>query len=140
MKKSDKIVVMFGTWVDAESKKPPKSECLGDYWYSEPVIVTDGKHQWVGYFQTWDDTDYLSAWKMSGPDGYRIDGVTHWMPLPPLPVKAKIKVELEPEGLEGIEHCVDCKKPTRYWKGKHTPICLECADSRNTFVTEKRIS
>ncbi len=135
MKKSDKIVAVFGTWVDAEVEKPPKSECYGDYCYSEPVLITDGQRRWLGYFQTWKaDSDgkplHEPTWYESG-DVDHIDGVTHWMPLPPLPVKTKIKVELEPEGLEGIELCVDCKKPTRYWKGKHTPLCPECAKKRN---------
>lgn len=121
----------FGTWVDAEHQEPPMKDSLFGMHQSELVLVTDGKMRWLGYLQNWDKEEYPSewkTWKMSGPDGYNIEGVTHWMPLPHLPVT---KVEREPEGLEGIENCVDCGWPTRYWLGGHTPLCSDCADKRN---------
>jgi hypothetical protein len=73
---------LVGTWIDAESEKPPKLECYGEFWHSVPVLVTDGKQQWVGYWQSWEDGESLSSWYVAGPDGYQITGVTHWMPLP----------------------------------------------------------
>jgi hypothetical protein len=76
---------LFGTWIAEGSKKPPRLECYGEFWRSEPVLVTDGKHQWVGYLQSLDNEEYTLSWKMAGPDGWEITGVTHWMPLPPLP-------------------------------------------------------
>lgn len=74
---------LCGTWIDAESYKPPKQECYGEF--SELVLVTDGKNQWIGYWQSLEDEEYLSSWVMAGPDGQQITGVTHWMPLPTLP-------------------------------------------------------
>jgi hypothetical protein len=85
---SIKSSALFGTWIDEKSEKPPKLECFGEFSYSERVLITDGRSQWVGYWQSWDDEDdeeCMSCWKMVGPDGYEITGVTHWMPLPPLP-------------------------------------------------------
>jgi len=76
---------VFGNWIDAKDKKPPMSECYGEFWHSERVLVTDGYKQWLGYLQSWEADEYRQAWKMDGPDGYDIIGVTHWMPLPPLP-------------------------------------------------------
>lgn len=32
-----------------------------------------------------DDPPGCEQWKQFGRDGYDIDGVTHWMPLPPMP-------------------------------------------------------
>jgi len=79
---------LVGTWIDAASEKPPRQECFGEFWHSTPVLVTDGKQQWVGYWQSWEDGERLSSWKMAGPDGYQITGVTHWMPLPLSPSAA----------------------------------------------------
>jgi DNA-directed RNA polymerase subunit RPC12/RpoP len=49
------------------------------------------------------------------------------------------KVHLEPKGLEGIEKCSECGKPTRYWlKGNQVPLCPECAkkDGKKTAGVE----
>lgn len=147
MNKSDKVPDFVVTWIDVEAEKPARYKCYGDFWHSEPVLVTDGYHRLVGYFQTWNGGEYISKWKLAGPDGYTIDNVTHWAPLPPLPIRVKPKtsledeivfglkstteVHLEPEGLEGIEKCVDCHKPSRYWVDPHTPLCKECAEKRS---------
>ncbi len=76
---------LFGTWIDADSEKPPRKEYYGGFWHSMPVIVTNGKDIFMGYFQSWDDPEYNSGWKLKGPDGWAINGVTHWMYPPPLP-------------------------------------------------------
>jgi len=133
MNKSDKVSDFVVTWIDVEAEKPARYKCYGDFWHSEPVLVTDGYHRLVGYFQTWNGGEYISRWKLAGPDGYTIDNVTHWAPLPPLPIRGKptIEVHLEPEGLYPIEKCVDCHKPSRYWVDPHTPLCKECAAKRN---------
>lgn len=68
-----------------EHTLPPAGEDFGCFRHSVDVLVTDGRRQWVGYLQTWDGEEYPPAWKMKGPDGWDIDGVTHWMPLPELP-------------------------------------------------------
>ena len=90
---SIKSSALFGTWIDADSEKPPRQECFGEFWHSTPVLVTDGKRQWVGYWQSWDEEEYTPEWKMAGPDGWQIKIVTHWMPLPPLP-----NISREPRG------------------------------------------
>lgn len=65
--------------------RPPMVEDYGDFFESADVLFTDGKEYWTGRLQTWRDEEYAPSWKMKGRDGYTVDGVTHWMPLPPLP-------------------------------------------------------
>jgi hypothetical protein len=105
---------LVGTWIDAESEKPPKLECYGEFWHSVPVLVTDGKQQWVGYWQSWEDGESLSSWYVAGPDGYQITGVTHWMPLPPLPNAA---------------HRVRCQQCQRNYSKPDNPDCPECGNA-----------
>lgn len=44
----------------------------------------------------------------------------------------RIKIVREPAGMEGIEKCVFCKEPTRYWhKRTNSPVCPECATTHS---------
>lgn len=75
-----------GVWLDAELHKPPRKECYGEFWASEPVlIVVNGKEVKLGYYQSWDEEPQWNCWKLVGRDHYTIDGVTHFRTLPPLP-------------------------------------------------------
>lgn len=47
---------------------------------SEKVLCWDGDVWLVGYLEVWDEGEEI--WKQLGRDGYIIEGVTHWMPLP----------------------------------------------------------
>jgi len=85
-------------WIDAESEKPPRFECFGEFWRSEPVLVTNGEHQCVGYWESWEGGEYAPSWKMIGPDGWQISDVTHWMPLPSLPQKGNYEEKQETVG------------------------------------------
>ena len=49
------------------------------------VLLTDGTTQWIGYLYQIQGDDEPPHWKQQGRDGYRLDCVTHWRPLPPLP-------------------------------------------------------
>jgi hypothetical protein len=71
-------------WIPCD-QRPPVKEDYGDSFHSEEVLFTDGKRRWSGYLQTWADEEYEPTWKMAGPDGYNVENVTHWMPLPELP-------------------------------------------------------
>lgn len=44
------------------------------------VLAWDGFDVWVAFVQYWADGD--PVWKMAGRDGYGLEGVTHWQPLP----------------------------------------------------------
>jgi len=79
------IMTLFGDWIDAKSEQPPRAEDYGSFWRSKPVLITDGKEQWVGYWQSWENEEYPSSWRLLGPDGLEMTDVTHWMPLPLLP-------------------------------------------------------
>ena len=73
-------------WLDAELHKPPRKECYGEFWTSEPVlIVVNGKEIQLGYYQSWDDDPQWNCWKLAGRDNLTIDVVTHFRTLPPLP-------------------------------------------------------
>ena len=65
--------------------RPPVKEDYGSFFHSEDVLVTDGKQVWAAYLQTWENEEYPAVWKMKGRDGYDIEGVTHWMPMPETP-------------------------------------------------------
>jgi len=54
--------------------------------HSVPVLATDGVLILVAYVHVWADNDYAPSWKIAGRDGYTFDGVTHWRPLPSLPI------------------------------------------------------
>lgn len=72
-------------WIAWPETHPPAGEDFGCFRHSEDVLFTDGKKIWTGYLQTWDDEEYEARWFMSGPDGWTVDNVAHWMPLPELP-------------------------------------------------------
>jgi hypothetical protein len=71
-------------WVSCD-QRPQIEEEFGGVSRSIDVIFTDGKEQWIGYMETWENDEYEPTWKMKGPDGWDVENVTHWMPLPPLP-------------------------------------------------------
>ena len=71
-------------WISCDNR-PPIGEDFGCFFHSVDVLFTNGKYQWVGYLQTWEEEEYEPIWKMKGPDGWDVKNVTHWMPLPYLP-------------------------------------------------------
>lgn len=74
----------IGSWIPA-NLPPPATDDDGILFRSEDVLFTDGKKLWVGHLLTWAGNEYPEQWIMKGPDGWEVDGVTHWMPLPPAP-------------------------------------------------------
>ncbi len=57
-----------------------------------------------------------------------------------LPVR-RIKIVREPSGLEGVEACVFCKAPTRYWAKKtNDPVCPNCATTHTPPELPKKQS
>lgn len=70
-------------WIPC-SIRPQAGEDFGCFVHSVDVLFTDGRNQWVGYLQTWEDEEYDPTWNMKGPDGWEVKNVTHWMPLPSL--------------------------------------------------------
>jgi len=54
---------------------------------SAPVLAWDGNTQWVAYVQWHDPEDGYESpvWVQQGRDSYRLEGVTHWRPLPEVP-------------------------------------------------------
>ena len=75
----------FGTWVPIDKALPKEGEDYGAFLRSVDVLTTDGHRVYVAYLQTWEDDEYPAVWKMIGRDGYTLDNITHWMPLPTLP-------------------------------------------------------
>lgn len=77
-------------WHRYPETKPPHDdrECLVGYdFYSIEVLFTNGRDIYIGRLENIDASDlgFGSQWVESGPDGYRQDNITHWMPLPKLP-------------------------------------------------------
>jgi len=72
-------------WISA-TVRPPVDEDYLAFTHSIEVLVTDGKKIWAGYLCVWEDDEYEAQWKMQGPDGWNLEGITHWMPFPELPV------------------------------------------------------
>jgi hypothetical protein len=76
--------VLDNKWISVKYSLPkligPDPYCQS----SESVLVFDGKYVYIGYLYVLDD-EYGPEWVQFGRDGYKIDNVTHWMPLPKLP-------------------------------------------------------
>lgn len=50
---------------------------------SEDVLVSDGKHCYIGYYRYYlDNGPFSGAWYEQGPDAYRLENIIKWMPLP----------------------------------------------------------
>lgn len=74
------------TWIPVTSRLPE----MTDFEVSEQVLFTDGVERYVGkYYSDADDwtpeDEQRPRWIISGRDGYEVEGVTHWQPLPALP-------------------------------------------------------
>ena len=84
---------MENKWISVEKALPlPLASEL--YWYdfprSYPVLLTDGKHTYLGRSRICLDREFhefgeCPEWVQAGPDGYLVQNITHWMPLPELP-------------------------------------------------------
>lgn len=71
-------------WIACNDRLPDLNDDLlpsSDY-----VLATDGKGQWVAYIVGFDDEPI--RWKEKGRDGYSLENITHWQPLPSLPEPA----------------------------------------------------
>lgn len=74
-------------WISAKTP-PPIKEMYCGFSMSEDVLITDGKYRIVGHYEEWDwdgDDNKQKAWRQFGRDGYSMDGVIAWMPLPDFP-------------------------------------------------------
>ena len=78
-------------WFRYPEFKPEPEEDYSAFTHSKRVMVFDGKKIQIGYLQKWDENEYEENWKQDGPDGYFIEGVTHWADLPEFPIDAEDK-------------------------------------------------
>ena len=76
-------------WIKWPATDPPLAENeIGWYpAYSKMVLIWNGTQVLVGYLQKWDPKDpdpelWPDSWKQYGRDGYSLNNVTHWQPLP----------------------------------------------------------
>ncbi len=55
---------------------------------SDNVLVLSGGQQDVGYLvrHLWEGGPLQYTWYQKGRDSYTLENVTHWQPLPPLPL------------------------------------------------------
>ena len=74
-------------WVSVKDRMPPGTylEKFLDYRYSVTVLATDGIVILTALAQYWTDNECPTQWKLTGPDSYDFNNVTHWQPLPELP-------------------------------------------------------
>ena len=72
-------------WILCLDELPKPEEDYISFTHSRDVLVYDGKQVRIGHLQVWEDNEYPPQWRESGRDGYEINGVTHWMPLPEPP-------------------------------------------------------
>ena len=78
---SDSVV----NWISVDMLMPLKVD--KDLYRSETVLISDGRHVYVGYLQfDWlDENTFPPEWKLEGRDAYTVYSITHWAPLPGLP-------------------------------------------------------
>ena len=80
-----------GDWIGVRDWVPKPStldsEDYGAWVNSDRVLAWDGRAVWVAYVQHWrgDDEPEPYRWVSAGRDGYGIEGITHWQPLPEVP-------------------------------------------------------
>ena len=72
-------------WVRVARLLPDMAEDFGDFCHSEVVLATDGMTRLTAYAVSWLNYEHPTQWKLTGPDAYDFDNVTHWQPLPELP-------------------------------------------------------
>jgi len=74
-------------WTSVQKAMPPVEESRDLIFAScsEIVLCTDGKEIWVAYYQIDHDEADWSKWVQRGRDGYTLENITHWMPLPEKP-------------------------------------------------------
>ena len=79
---------------DSEGYLPKDEDDYGSFIHSQRVLIAvKGRlswETWVGYLQTWTEGEDSEQWprrmwKLSGRDGYTLEGVTHWAELPEPP-------------------------------------------------------
>lgn len=80
----------MSNWIPA-SEKPAISE---EWPCSKDILFTDGKDIYLGYLSDLSEIGEDFSWLSS--NGYEIDDVTHWMPLPELPKSCPITPESIP--------------------------------------------
>lgn len=73
-------------WIRCRVALPePSSDPDNDYgaWVNSKRVLAwaDGK-AWTAYVQHWPKDEGGPRWIQSGRDGYDLEGVTHWQPLP----------------------------------------------------------
>lgn len=71
-------------WISTQERLPERNPEMdyGDEYYTNEVLFTNGKEQWIG--NAFVDVLNIATWHMKGRDGYIVYGVTHWKPLDPL--------------------------------------------------------
>ncbi len=72
-------------WIPVTERLPEPDEDYGPFTYSVVVLATDGVGCHCAFYQRYEDEEFEPSWILTGPDGYELGGVTHWMPLPEPP-------------------------------------------------------
>lgn len=77
-------------WIPVSEKPALREEGS----FSEEILFTNGKYVYFGYLNDLSEIGEGFSWLLS--NGYEIDDVTHWMPLPELPKSCPITPEPKP--------------------------------------------
>ena len=74
------------TWVSVKDRLPEDDG--NGLQRSDTVLACDSYGNIrTAYLQRYEDDEFPARWRLTGPDSYDFEGVTHWQPLPPLPAE-----------------------------------------------------
>jgi hypothetical protein len=73
-------------WVSVNERLPPKDPYWDGYYdYRSVKVLIMSKVSGMDIASVTVHEDYPLQWILTGCDGYEVEGVTHWMPLPSPP-------------------------------------------------------
>jgi len=76
---------MTDGWQPYPETKPSQGDHYPPFTDSEYVLAWDGRRVLQACLREHEDSTFYPRWVLVGPDGYYLDGVTHWHPLPKPP-------------------------------------------------------